>query len=148
MHTEEWVSLVLLRTTREFRTGEWIFLVLLRTVRGMCRCQNSHFTEELTGRQRLVNTLDDPYDSSTRNGALSSSRCRKSLSVSNDMHGSTTTREYIRRSVRLVRVDKSALRVDTSRQYWTTLDCTTRATILVMGVSSFHWKFAFKIDHD
>ena len=45
----------------------------------------------------------------------------KVLSVSNDMHGSTTTREYIRRPVRLVRMDKSALRVDTSRQYWTTL---------------------------
>ena len=45
----------------------------------------------------------------------------KILSVSNDMHGSTTTREYIRRPVRLVRMDKSALRVDTSRQYWTTL---------------------------
>ena len=29
----------------------------------------------------------------------------KSLSVSNDMYGSTTTREYIRRPVRLVRVD-------------------------------------------
>ena len=42
----------------------------------------------------------------------------KVLSVSNDMHGSTTTREYIRRPVRM---DKSALRVDTSRQYWTTL---------------------------
>ena len=37
------------------------------------------------------------------------------------MHGSTTTREYIRRFVRLVRMDKSALRVDTSRQYWTFL---------------------------
>ena len=35
------------------------------------------------------------------------------------MHGSTTTREYIRQFVRLARVDKSALRVDTSRQYWT-----------------------------
>ena len=38
------------------------------------------------------------------------------------MHGSTTTREYIRRFVRLVRMDKSALRVDTSRQYWTFLN--------------------------
>ena len=47
----------------------------------------------------------------------------KVLSVSNDMHGSTMTREYIRRPVRLVRMDKSALRVDTSRQYWTTLPC-------------------------
>ena len=52
---------------REMRTGECIFLVLLRTMRGMCRCQNSHFTEWI--------------------------------------HGSTTTREYIRRPVRLVRVD-------------------------------------------
>ena len=36
---------------------------------------------EFTGRQRLVNSLHDPYDSyesSTRNGALSSSLCRKS----------------------------------------------------------------------
>ena len=37
------------------------------------------------------------------------------------MHGSTTTCEYIRRFVRLVGMDKSALRVDTSRQYWTFL---------------------------
>ena len=46
----------------------------------------------------------------------------KVLSVSNDMHGPTTTREFIRRFVRLVRMDKWALRVDTSRQYWTTLN--------------------------
>ena len=58
--------LVLLRTTREMRTGEWIFLVLQRTMREMCRCQNSHFTEWI--------------------------------------HGSTTTHEFIRRPVRLVRV--------------------------------------------
>ena len=48
----------------------------------------------------------------------------KILSISNDMHRSTTTREYIRRFVRLIRIDKSALRVDTSRQYWTTLSNT------------------------
>ena len=42
------------------------------------------------------------------------------------MHGSTTTREYIRRFVRLVQMDKSALRVDTSRQYWTFLDSVSR----------------------
>ena len=86
-----------------------------------------------TGRQRLVNILDDPYDSyaesTTRNGALSSSLCEKVLSVSNDMHGSTTTREYIRR---LVRMDKSALRVDTSRQYWTNLKKIVRNGVL-------HW---------
>ena len=45
MRTGEWVFLVLLRTTREMRTGEWVFLILLRTTHGMCRCQNSHFTE-------------------------------------------------------------------------------------------------------
>ena len=37
------------------------------------------------------------------------------------MHGSTTTREFIIRFVRLVRMDQWALRVETSRQYWATL---------------------------
>ena len=75
-----------------------------------------------TGRQRLMNTLDDPYDSyeSTATGTL---RWTGSVMYDNDlvmkMHGSTTTREYIRR---FVRMDKSALRVDTSRQYWTFLN--------------------------
>ena len=72
-----------------------------------------------TGRQRLVNTLDDPYDSyeSTATGTL---RCvMHDNDLEKKMHGSTTTREYIRRFVRLVRMDKSALRGDTSRQYWT-----------------------------
>ena len=79
-------------------------------------------------RQRLVNILDDPYDSyeSTATGTL---RCTGSVMYDNDlvtharrasdMHGSTTTREYIRR---FVRMDKSALRVDTSRKYWTFLE--------------------------
>ena len=65
-------------------------------------------------------------------------------SVSNDMHGSTTTREYIRR---LVRLDKSALRVDTSRQYWTTLLLAGRNANAGRGFKSYptsSWGFFSK----
>ena len=69
-----------------------------------------------TDRQRLSNILHEP----TTTGTL---RLSGSVMYDNDlvmkMHGSTTTREYIRRFVRLLQMDKSALRVNTSRQYYT-----------------------------
>ena len=55
------------------------------------------------------------------------------------MHGSTTTREYIRRFVRLVRMDKSALRVDTSRQYWTFLTTSGGGGAILGGRWSAHF---------
>ena len=89
-----------------------------------------------TGWQRLVHTLDylyDSYELMTCNGALSKSVRKKSINVSDDMHGSTTTCEFIIRFVRLVQMDKWALRESTSRQYWTTL----------MENYSFNYSFNF-----
>ena len=74
--------------------------------------------------QRLVNTLHDPYDSYKLTGAGTLWWTECVMYDHNDlvvMHGLTKAHEYIRQFVWLVQMDKSALRVDTSRQYWTFL---------------------------
>ena len=49
--------------------------------------------------------------------------------------------QIIRRPVRLVRVDKSALRVDTSRQYWTTLGWSSCVGSKLQGLTAICTRF-------